>query len=86
MDVTVTEDGDSRLLELREHPALYRIGGLSEHALRDIEFELARRRAMGRVCPVTDGEHTCSLAPGHGEAWHLCRGCTRRWPKKITEP
>jgi hypothetical protein len=53
-------------------------GRYTEHGLRDLESELARRRAMGRVCPEKDGEHTCSLAPGHGEA-HQCRGCEKRW-------
>jgi hypothetical protein len=53
---------------------------LTEHDLRDIEFALARRRAMGRLCPEQDREHTCSLPPGHlGYAAHLCRACTYHW-------
>jgi len=80
MDVEVTEqDGEACTLELRERPALYRIA-ITEHGLRDIEFELARRRAMGRCCHAVNGQHTCALAPQHGEASHLCRGCTATWP------
>lgn len=53
---------------------------LTEHGLRDIEFELARRRAMSRRCLVTRDEHTCALAPGHvGVSDHVCRGCTEIW-------
>jgi hypothetical protein len=58
--------------------ALYRIGSLDEHDLRDLEFVLAQRRAMSSRCPETDGRHTCSLRPGHGES-HQCRGCEARW-------
>jgi hypothetical protein len=78
MDVTVTEqDGGWRILELRDRPALYRIG-LTEHGLYDIEFALAQRRAMSRRCPQVKGEHTCALAPGHGTR-HECRACQERW-------
>jgi len=57
------------------------VSGLTEHDLRDLEFELARRRAMGRVCQSVYGEHTCSLAPEHehGGGAHLCRACTTTW-------
>jgi hypothetical protein len=77
MDVEVVPS----LLDGRQDLVLGRIrySSFSEHDLRDIEFELARRRAMSRRCPATDGEHTCALAPGHAAASHLCRGCTKTW-------
>lgn len=80
MDVQVTDHGGHLTLELREHPAIYRIG-LTEHGLRDIEFALAQRRAVTRRCTETRGEHSCALAPGHGGAQHLCRACTVWWPR-----
>lgn len=52
--------------------------GLTEHDLRRIEFALALRRAMARVCPAENGEHACALSPGHDGA-HLCQACTERW-------
>jgi hypothetical protein len=33
---------------------------------------------MARRCEDEHGEHTCSLAPGHGGT-HLCRACTEQW-------
>jgi hypothetical protein len=80
VDVEVTtREGGVLVLELAEGAALYRVR-VTEHSLRDIEFELARRRAMGRYCTATREEHTCSLAPGHGEPSHLCRACAQTWP------
>ena len=79
MRATVIErDGDAVTLELHDPPALYRIS-VDEHGLRMIEFDLAQRRAMSRRCEAEDGRHRCSLAPGHGQASHLCRGCTQKW-------
>lgn len=79
MDVEVIQRDGRLILELREREALYRVG-VTEHGLRDIEFALAQRRAMSRRCTAASGEHTCSLAPQHGAASHLCRACTERWP------
>lgn len=42
-----------------------RYSSFTEHDLRDIEFELARRRAMSKRCTAVSGEHTCGLTPGH---------------------
>jgi hypothetical protein len=79
MKITVTgRDGGTLTLELREHPALYRIT-TDEHGLRDIEFGLAQRRAMSRRCEAEDGRHACSLAPHNDLFRHLCRGCDRQW-------
>jgi hypothetical protein len=83
MDVTITEYGERRIIELREPPAFSRVYIGSEHGLRDIEFALAQRRAMSRRCQVTQDEHTCSLAPDHGQASHLCRACTHTWPTQL---
>jgi hypothetical protein len=56
------------------------IKGMSEHALRDLEFVLAQRRAMARRCTAEAGEHACGLAPAHDrEAAHVCRACTKTW-------
>jgi hypothetical protein len=73
-----TSPGGGLVLILSVPPALRRIPGLDEHDLRDLEFVLAQRRAMSSRCPETDGRHTCSLRPGHGES-HQCRGCEARW-------
>ena len=78
MDVEVIErEGEARTLVLREYPALYRVL-LDEHGLRDIEAELARRRAMARACPQLQDRHRCGLPPGHGTR-HECRACDRKW-------
>jgi hypothetical protein len=86
VDVGVTGEDGNILLELAPGPGLYRIGGLTEHDLRDIEFALAQRRAMSTRCPETDGEHTCGNSPGHLVSEkhgirHQCRACTYRWPR-----
>ena len=81
MDVEVIEaEGGYLVMRMREAGSRYRVRA-TEHGLRDIEFALAQRRAMSRRCTATQGEHTCSLAPDHGEASHLCRGCTHTWPR-----
>ena len=70
--------GEHDLVFIRPWHNPWVISSLSEHDLRDLEFALALRRAMGRTCLEEDGEHTCSLRPGHGES-HQCRGCDTRW-------
>lgn len=55
--------------------------GMPEHGLRDLEAELARRRAMGKTCGQENGDHTCALAPGDSHLRHLCRACTFEWPR-----
>lgn len=50
----------------------------TQHDLNDLEAVLARDKAMARVCPAEDGEHTCGWPPGHGVP-HTCRACPRRW-------
>ena len=62
------------------YPRGWRVTGLSEHDLRDIEFALAQRRAMSRRCDAEDGEHTCAQRPEHPGEPHLCRACPRTWP------
>jgi hypothetical protein len=55
--------------------------GLTEHDVRDLEFALAQRRAMGKCCPGVSGIHVCSMPPDHGsEPGHLCRACDEIWP------
>lgn len=95
MDVSVDsrEGPDGTLYDLRvlhtprEVPRRQFLYGLTEHDLRDLESELARRRAMGRICPEKDQEHTCSLPPGHlGYAAHVCRACTYHWSGTTFKP
>lgn len=86
MDVDVSERGG--LLDITiAPPAIVRpfqrqfFLGLSEHDLRDLVFVLEQRRAMGKTCPEKNGEHTCSMAPGHGpDPGHVCRACDLIWP------
>jgi hypothetical protein len=34
-----------------------------------------------KTCPEKNGEHTCSMPPGHGpDPGHLCRACEFIWP------
>ncbi len=82
MKIVISPGGDDCNLILSGHPV---IAGLSEHDLRDLEFVLAQRRAMSRRCDAGQGEHTCSTAPQHGGAWHLCRACTHQWPVAAAE-
>ena len=42
-----------------------RYSSFTEHDLRDLESELARRRAMSKRCTAVRGEHTCGLDPAH---------------------
>lgn len=80
MHVEILEHGCGGKLELvlarNRH-----IAGLTEHDLRDIEFVLAQRRAMGKTCTAEDGEHACGSAPDDNHLRHLCRACTREWPR-----
>lgn len=81
MDVTVRDsiaDGEHDLVFTRPWHNPWVLSSMSEHDLRDLEFVLARRRAMAKACPGKNGEHTCALTPGHGTG-HECRGCDARW-------
>jgi hypothetical protein len=74
-------DGEHDLVLARPWHPPWVLGCLSEHDLRDLEFALAQRRAVSRRCTHTWGEHTCSMAPGHGgEPGHMCRACTEIQP------
>lgn len=75
--VSTYEDGTSTIFTHWPGVSQHLIA-LTEHDLRDLEFVLAQRRAMARRCEDEHGEHTCSLAPGHGGT-HLCRACTEQW-------
>jgi hypothetical protein len=59
-------------------PRAWRVTGLTQHDLNDIEAVLAARKAMARTCPAEDGDHTCGLPPGHPPG-HQCRACPREW-------
>jgi hypothetical protein len=83
--VALHERGELTDVSIRLHPygteVTQYLLGLNEHDVRDLEFELARRRAMAKRCTSVRGEHTCSLAPGHlDDPGHLCRACTETWP------
>lgn len=87
MDIEVRPSavhGEHDLVLTRPWHSPWVISSLTEHDLRDLEFVLAQRRAMSRRCPETDGEHTCSVFPGHPvssqyKIGHPCRGCEYRW-------
>lgn len=60
-------------------------GPLTDHDLNDIEAFLAQRKAMARLCPGEDGEHTCTLPPGHLLP-HMCRACRHAWTSLQDQP
>jgi hypothetical protein len=51
----------------------------TEHELGDLLAVLEQDKAMGRYCDAEDGEHTCTMPPGHSILAHVCRACPREW-------
>lgn len=52
---------------------------LTGHELDDLLAILEQRKAGGRYCDTADGEHRCTLPPGHWVLPHTCRACDHTW-------
>lgn len=78
MKAAITGQADDLLVELRPGHGIYRIR-LTGHDADDLLAVLEQHKAMGRYCAAEDGEHTCTLPPGHSILAHVCRACPQEW-------